>query len=39
MSSIFGEKKVNKSTFNKNENPIVKNSVDINKIIITKKES
>ena len=39
MSSIFGEKKVNKSRFNKNENPIVKNSVDINKIIISKKES
>ena len=39
MSSIFGEKKVNKSMFNKNENPIVKNSVDINKIIISKKES
>ena len=39
MSSTFGDKNVNKSTFNKNENPIDINNAHINKIIISKKES
>ena len=36
---IFGNKKISKSAFNKNKEPIYINGVDINKIVISKTES
>ena len=37
-SMIFGDGKINKSSFNKNKKPININNMDISKIVISQKE-